>query len=413
MEKNILKCLGLSYAMVIASFYAPHLYNSIAIIICSFVSLIALILFKIPLIKLSDLPSFLLFLILIFGLSYTENIKIGTQIVETHLSLILLPIVIKSSKLLTSKQVSFLLNFYIACTLGFGLLLISNACYDYFTTGTEWLNNQSGHIAYNRFYHQNLTSPFKFHAVFYSFYVTLAGILIYYKLLSQKKSLYKKFLFLIILISFYGMLFLLKSAMFLALFPLSILILSFLKFKSKLKLLSVKISFAVVCLFVGYVSFNQIENKIGSLSSKFSYSDEFMNPLSIRLFIWESSWNVIQQNKLLGVGTGDANAELVKEYNHLGFNIGARDKFNSHNMYLQYWISNGIFALVAFFSILLTFIYQAVKKNNVLLLLFTFLFVSFSLTESTMLKQSGIVFFLFFSYFFTNHTKPGYFQPTK
>jgi len=96
-----------------------------------------------------------------------------------------------------------------------------------------------------------------------------------------------------------------------------------------------------------------------------------------------------------GTGTGDAEDELRKAYKESNFNIGLASNYNSHNMFLQYWMSNGVIMIGLYIILLLQSFCFSLKYKQYLLLIFLVLFTSFSLTESTLQTQRGIVFFLF------------------
>ena len=120
----------------------------------------------------------------------------------------------------------------------------------------------------------------------------------------------------------------------------------------------------------------------------------------MRFAMWECTWDVIKQHLWFGTGTGDGELELLKVYANQGFEVGLRDKFNSHNMYLQYWMSNGLVALIGYLVILLLFLKRSIESKNMVFLSFVLFFAAFSLTESTMLIQKGIVFFAVFGSLF-------------
>ena len=137
--------------------------------------------------------------------------------------------------------------------------------------------------------------------------------------------------------------------------------------------------------------------KIENFSMTYELSDNQFSPIKMRLAMWECTWSVISENLYFGTGTGDGHDELIKSYTTHNFHVGLDDSFNSHNMYLQFWMSNGIPGLLLFISILLMLMIKALKEKNMVFLLFIVLFACFSITEATMLTQRGIVFFLFFS----------------
>jgi hypothetical protein len=69
-------------------------------------------------------------------------------------------------------------------------------------------------------------------------------------------------------------------------------------------------------------------------------------------------------------------------------------------MYLQYWMSNGLLAIGFFLIGFFVLFRKALQNKNVIFLSFVVLFALFSLTESTMRTQKGMLFFVFFAALF-------------
>ena len=114
----------------------------------------------------------------------------------------------------------------------------------------------------------------------------------------------------------------------------------------------------------------------------------------VRLF------HFIKEEPLLGHGTGDGDIQLISTYEKMRFTIGATDRYNAHNMYLQYWLTNGFITAFIFIGILQLLFRSAIRNKNWVFFSFVLLFAAFSVTESTMLRQNGIVFFLVISSLF-------------
>lgn len=62
---------------------------------------------------------------------------------------------------------------------------------------------------------------------------------------------------------------------------------------------------------------------------------------------WSVSWDFIQANPILGVGTGDVEATLVPAYESRGLAYAANHRMNPHNAYLQAALSLGFVGLLS------------------------------------------------------------------
>jgi O-antigen ligase len=122
-----------------------------------------------------------------------------------------------------------------------------------------------------------------------------------------------------------------------------------------------------------------------------------------RLTIWKSSFNLIRKNFVLGVGTGDIQDELNKEYNLIpGNNLAIQNNLNAHNQFLEVQIENGCFSLFLFLSIFVVMIYIALKERNILYLIFVInVFISF-MFETMLNRLGGVMFFSLFAFLLLN-----------
>ena len=116
----------------------------------------------------------------------------------------------------------------------------------------------------------------------------------------------------------------------------------------------------------------------------------------LRVDVWKSSFAVIQNNWLLGMGTGDVRKELVYEYNRRGLYIAAEKGLNAHNQFLQQCIAGGILSL----WLLIVWLYSSANRmplwSNISLLMIPAVIAFNLLTESMLESQWGILPIAFF-----------------
>jgi O-antigen ligase len=123
-----------------------------------------------------------------------------------------------------------------------------------------------------------------------------------------------------------------------------------------------------------------------------------------RFIIWNAVNNIMKKYLLFGVGTGDIQDELNKEYLKKGNFTLAEVNTNAHNQYMEVILENGLVGLSLFLSVFGMMFYIAITEKNILYFMFL-LIVFFSFLFETMLNRlAGVSFFALFS-FLLIHTK--------
>jgi O-antigen ligase len=146
--------------------------------------------------------------------------------------------------------------------------------------------------------------------------------------------------------------------------------------------------------------------------SKEDPSKQQFNNFTLRIFIWKTSMESIQQEHLYWYGSGIGDVATIQqktiEKHNFELNEGNRAKkiweFNMHNMYIQELFMLGIIGLLTFLFILCRPLFFEFSTP------YKWLFRSFQLTsiavffiESALQTQAGIIFFSFFSMLFLQH----------
>jgi len=379
------------------SFFMPKPTSSLAIIFLSLISVFKFIQKKHLFKNYKGLWGFpVLFIILLVGMFYTAELKEGWKIIERSLSFVIAPIITISILEFNKKQKQQLIDIFIVAGVLASLICLSIATVYYIETGTVYSSTHKGHFIYNHFLSQLLVRPIKMHAIYFSLYLSFINIYILQTLLNKDISSTRKKIYASVFLYFCIFLVLLKSAMFQFLFPLVCLLVLWNVFQKKI-LGSTK-SKLITFMVIGGVSvlaYQGIQSKLESFSLEYNLSDSHLYPLTMRFAMWECSWEAIQQNWLVGTGTGDGHSKLLNTYKEMNFHIGFEEGFNSHNMYLQYWLSNGILSVLLFATIISILFIGAFKARNLVFISLVLFLAGFSITESTMLRADGIIFFTF------------------
>lgn len=128
------------------------------------------------------------------------------------------------------------------------------------------------------------------------------------------------------------------------------------------------------------------------------------NGLAIRLLMWRSAWELIQQRPLLGYGIRGGRQAILEKYKEKGFELGYKEGYHSHNQYLETTLMTGIPGFVLLMAMLIIIAWGALRTGNLLLMIMLGHFMIQSLIESTFEVQQELSFYLFFIFFF-------YYQP--
>lgn len=115
-----------------------------------------------------------------------------------------------------------------------------------------------------------------------------------------------------------------------------------------------------------------------------------------RLEHWKTSIFIIKKYWLTGVGTGGNQKAFDWAYNETDSLLNQENRLRSHNMFLTYTISYGIFGALLFIVLLRTAFRYAWKNKNLLSLMFLAVICGSFLIEDTLETQLGVTIFGFF-----------------
>ncbi|WP_420571270.1 O-antigen ligase family protein [Kordia sp.] len=119
--------------------------------------------------------------------------------------------------------------------------------------------------------------------------------------------------------------------------------------------------------------------------------------LADRFHIWSSATDIIKENVFLGVGVGDYQVALDKQYFLTGFDKGIDEKFNCHNQYLQTFLSVGLIGLLSLLSIFFFIFKKGIQSKSFLPFYFLICISILMFFDSVLILQHGVYFFSFFA----------------
>lgn len=116
-----------------------------------------------------------------------------------------------------------------------------------------------------------------------------------------------------------------------------------------------------------------------------------------RLDRWKAAWSVAEKHLLVGRGAGKDQLLLDEAYKANKLYIAYFYSYNTHNQFLQFLLTNGVLGLILFCTCLATIFFLGIKQRNWFAVSFIMVFVLFSLTESSLRRNKGVVFYSLFA----------------
>jgi len=343
-----------------------------------------------------------LFFLTLLGVIHSEDVSEGFKYVEMKVAILLLPFPLKIIKL-SNRQFNLTLVFYISVCFIATLIGLGNGFINYLDTGED-----------KYFYNNWLTYPINSQAVYFSTYLNLSIIFIVFLNL---KGFFKNKGLKILAYSLIAY-FLIFSAMLASRLSMVIIyiiglgyLVYWIKTQRKFKMALILLGGIIVLLVIMLIAFPKTFKRFKSITNtEFNYgnmksenhfneeiSDKNWNGLTLRLAIWSCAKEIIKDNPVIGVGTGDYTSSLYAKYREKGFYYGIKKQYTAHNTYLYVLISFGFVGLAIYTFSLIYPLMIALKDNNALYLIFLFLLLSAFLTENMLGRYIGIIFFTLFN----------------
>ncbi|WP_419213234.1 O-antigen ligase family protein [Maribacter sp. X9] len=339
-----------------------------------------------------------IFFIYIIGFFFSTDSKVALGFITRVLPIVLFPIIfgLFKNNLINQQELKKLKLGYIVSTL-IGLMYLNIDLSDilYFKETPYWNIRQS------------IESISKVHGTYLSLWIGFAILLMLDIIRKEIKSLQKGFMFLIICIIpyfFYWQSLIGARMPFAITIVLSIIYL-ILQFKSTTRIAMVCVTL-VTALFFLKTTKSGVADRVQSVFNKNQtfpegdYSVEYKNISSedIRKGIFYCSWILIKESPLRGYGQGDVQSRLDACYKQkFSSNVYQKFLYNTHNQYLQIFLSAGIFALIFFLTSLFAPLYIAYKKSDFILFSFIILVMGCLMTENLINRHDGIIFYSLFN----------------
>jgi len=343
------------------------------------------------------------------GMIYSDNLDYGLRDLQTKFSFLLFPVVLPFF-MQSRQQAEKVKTAFIA-----GCLAAAAACLAYAIIQYS-KNDLKDYFYYTHF------SVF-IHPTYFAVYLNLAVIILIEKIFDSEFGIRKFIPRILILIFFLGSIFLLSGRTSIAVSIISILILIIIYVRQKVKL-GIRFFVAGIILAAGIVlsgtwlikssrfpeMITTVQNRDALIekfnSGKLEESD--YNSLTERLIFWNCAFEVIRQNPVFGVGTGDLKEELIEVYKRKNFQRGIEFSYSPHNQFIHSSVILGAAGLIFLMLILIYPLIDSIRKKSYQFTLFLFIIILNCMTESLLEVQSGVMFFAVFYVLFSVENKKSF-----
>jgi len=332
------------------------------------------------------------YLVHITGMIYTSNTAFGMFDLEIKLSLLIFPLILLNIKRVQLIQLT---NIFIAFVLGNLVALITCLVYG-------WLSySETGDM--NNLLYMEL-SVFH-HPAYFAMYLCL-GITTMICLLMDYRHLLTPihvllFGFLIPIFSLFTVMLMAKIGI-VCLFLILLMALMYLVIAKRKYIQGAVFTLVGICIFglVFHVTPETIGRIEGALDVYFN-KDE-IDPASVestagRILLWPVAIEVIKENPIIGVGTGDIKDVLLAKYEEKGLAGVLDEKLNAHTQFLQSFAALGIIGFLLLLGGLLIPFFKSLWSRHYIYTVFLLIIIINSLTESILEVQAGVVFYAFFN----------------
>lgn len=341
---------------------------------------------------------FLFFAWQLIGMLYSDNPGEGWRNIELHLSLLLFPLVLVSPGEMIRQKVGVLLKVFSLTTFFFLVICYGYALY-------RSLNFQNGTLIFNPYLPEytwlNYFYALEFTIFQHTSYLSMFTLLSVFIALetffdNQGSGNYRLFWLVIAIILLISVYFLSSRAGILAAI-ITVPLYLFIKFKiaGKKKFVGLAILIIIPILILVSLTNPRVNNYMEWRSERKVSSGTVVND---RFIIWDAVTTILKSNFVFGVGTGDIQDELNKEYLRNGNNKLAEVNTNAHNQYLEVILENGLIGLFLLLSIFGLMFYLSVTGKNIVFMMFILTVLISFIFETMLNRLAGVTFFSLFSF---------------
>lgn len=319
-------------------------------------------------------------IVLILGLSYTTEISGGFKVLETNFCLVAIPIIFSNVDEFDEVYLYRLFNYFVLGLFIASVVCLAKATFDFSDSGDSQV-----------FFYYRFTEIINSHPTYLAYFL-IFGVTFGLQQLNIGQSSVKPGIISLYIIFFFLVLLLTGGQ---TAFVSLLLVFSFYILKFFLKAgsghQSLIMSIIIVMIVIMFLSYSQIGIRANSLNDSWE-----------RFGLWQAAIDA-NSNIFFGVGTGDYKLILNQYFRSHDLDAYAKDNFNSHNQFIQIYLSNGFIGLLALLLVLLRPLYLSFRNNNPFGILVFFPFLIYGMTEVFLGRYQGVVFFALLHQIFVSY----------
>lgn len=349
-----------------------------------------------------EIPLYLLvayFLLLIIGVSNSENVEYAWVEISYKLSFLAFPVLGVLLPRIEKDSLSKIEQFFVVGSIAYLILAIAIGVFHTVTM------NDTGYLSYillSNPYHPTYAATYQAMALFILIRNAAEGNFVF-----RKEWVHWILVFLIIL--FISML---ASKAGILAGVISIAMGGYVLLKKRIStvrtgaLTAIMLSFCILTTLFLPGAMGRVDDAIGDINTpqlpstndlgkNIEQSGHYAeSSTALRLVTWSSAWELLLKNPM-GVGTGDTTNELVKIYQAKGEVYAEEKALNAHNQFLQSGSELGWPGLLIIIAVIALLFVQYLMTRTILMLNFLLLISMNFMFESFIEVQAGIVFFCF------------------
>ncbi len=342
----------------------------------------------------------------LLGVVWSDNQSFAWFDIQIKLSFLLLPIIFITTPTFEKKEFNIILNAFVFGCAGTVLFGVSNGLYEYYIGESSYLN----------LYHTKI-SPL-LHIGYFSMYLNTAIAVLAFQIMTGLSQGLRKVLLVKIALAilFATATFLstsLNGIIGLGVVLLSSIVIAVIKSKKWFLLISFMLLSWIFIFSFFRVSIKDSEDKYGVQNVEKALGGEELKKnehksSSVRVLIWRSAAELIQQAPLLGQGTGDVKDRLVETYKKHEYKYPYEKRYNAHSQFLQTAVALGVPATLLLILMFFSPLIASWKRIHFLGVFLSIIITVACLTESILEVQAGVVFYTFFASLFAQNMRLDY-----
>ncbi len=342
------------------------------------------------------------FLLIVIGYFYSSNKVEGYRSVETAASLIFFVVIyfLSISQNRYPKHIGYILRFFIlGIVLAYAILLI-NAIPLYletkdsivlFYTKFSAMLKPPNHLSYN---------------VLFAIVICLVELLGETKYVFEKKTKLTTAACILIFVVLSMFLFQLVSKSTIIIYFIILFIALIYACKRKI----IKIYFLLILILaVGGISSymftiprfkHRFDNLVTLFTERESIDYSQKESSTLRISAIKASFEIIEENWLFGVGTGDVVDELEKHYQENDYQGAMAKHTNPHNQFVRSFVSLGIFGFISILLVFFVLAKTSINNRSLLGFLYFVMMAFVFLFDDMLIFRDGVLFFSLFAPYF-------------